>query len=65
MNNEDHCCTKCDRKNSRGRWGTVTEDTLELIGWRKVNGELLCPFCAGNEKQLYKAFGMMDTDEEK
>lgn len=39
-------CT-CDRKQ-----GDISQELLELVGWRIVNQRWMCPFCTGNSQRL-------------
>lgn len=36
--------------------GGVTEEEAETLGWRKVDGEWICPFCSGSKKSPQKFF---------
>ena len=36
--------------------GGITAEEAELVGWRKIQGKWICPFCSGNTKVLYKVF---------
>ena len=52
-------CVECDRCQGyapAGQGGGVTEAEVELIGWRKIDGEWLCPYCTGNTSNLQKVF---------
>lgn len=51
---------KCGRKQSYAppdKSGGITKREAELVGWRKINGKWVCPFCSGNTKNLFKVFG--------
>lgn len=39
------------------RGGGVTEQEAEHLGWRKVDGQWVCPFCTGNTSTLAEVFG--------
>jgi rubredoxin len=40
---DDLRCGWCDS----GASGRVTDKFLESIGWRKIGGKWVCPFCTG------------------
>jgi hypothetical protein len=36
--------------------GGIEATAAERVGWRRVNGEWVCPFCSGNEALLRRAW---------
>lgn len=48
---KDYAC-RCGRKQR----ATISEKIAELIGWRKIDGQWYCPFCTGNQENLWRVF---------
>lgn len=62
MKTEERCyvcsCGRMQTKTVKGLSGGVSESVAELIGWRKINGLWVCPFCSGNIENLKRVFGV-------
>lgn len=36
--------------------GDISQELLELVGWRLIGQRWVCPFCTGNTQRLSRVF---------